>query len=204
MGLIMSANLLQSERLSFQDALADSDCSQIIDWMESFLAAPHAELGRTGDVCPFVRQALSKDSIEFFINTSEDVASLEEEMKQHFLDFDAGDRSNIYRARVILPTRLANAAEAVDTVQHQLKPLFVERHLMIGQFFEACNEPGLWNKDFRPLRTPVPLLAIRSMVPTDVAFLHHDTSWLETYLDKFGNRGILALKQFEATKEARK
>lgn len=125
-------------------------------------------------------------------------------MKRHFIDFDAGDRSNIHRARVILPTRLEGAATAVDTVQRRLKPVFVERHLMIGQFFEECEEPGLWNADFRPLKTPVPLLAIRSMVPTDVAFLHHDNSLLESYLDKFGSRGIAALRHLEATKEARK
>jgi len=199
----MSSSLFQSESLSLAEASADAGFSLVINWMERFLAAPHADLGRGGDVCPFIRRALSKDTIEFFRNTSEDETSFEEEIKRHLVDFTNGDRSDILRARIILPTGLKNADLVVDTVQRRLKSLFVEKHLMIGQFFESCNEPGLWNDSFRPLQTPVPLLAIRSMTPTDVAFLHYDPDFLESYLDKFGDRGITALEYFKLTKEAR-
>lgn len=200
----MHANMLQSERLSFQEASTDPNFSQIINWIELFLCAPHPALGREGDVCPFARAAMTKNAIEFFRNTSTDVAGLEEDIKMHLVDFSAGDQSNIYRSRMILPTCLEDADRAVEIVQRQLKPLFVESHLMLGQFFQDCNEPGLWNKDFRPLQTPVPLLAIRSMVPTDVAFLHHDASLLKSYLDEFGSRGVTALRQFAMAQEAHK
>jgi len=199
----MSSSLLQSERVSLVEASADSSFSLVISWMERFLAAPHPDLGRAGDVCPYIRKALSKDSLEFFRNTSEDAISFEEDIKKHLVDFANGDRSDILRARIILPTRLEDADLVVDTVQRRLKSLFVEKHLMIGQFFESCNEPGLWNDSFRPLQTPVPLLAIRSMAPTDVAFLHYDAAFLESYIDKFGERGIAALELFKLTKEAR-
>lgn len=198
----MSENLLRSERLSFQEASADPQFSLIIEWIERFLCAPHPDLGRTGDVCPFTRVAVAKDAIEFFRNTSENVADLEKDIKLHLLDFNAGDKSNIYRSRIIMPACLEDADRAVELVQRELKPLFVEHHLMLGQFFKDCNESGLWNKDFRPLQTPVPMLAIRSMVPTDVAFLHYDPDFLTSYLDKFGTRGITALRQLEKAIEA--
>jgi hypothetical protein len=199
----MSSSLLQSKRVTFAEASGDASFSLVINWMERFLAAPHADLGRGGDVCPYIKKALTKDTIEYFRNTSEDIISFEEEIKRHLVDFVSGDRSDILRARIILPTRLKDADVVVDTVQRRLKSLFVEQHLMVGQFFETCNEPGLWNDNFHPLQTPVPLLAIRSMAPTDVAFLHYDAEFLESYIDKFGERGITALEQFKLTKEAR-
>ncbi len=41
---------------------------------------------------------------------------------------------------------------------------------MIG-FMHATNDaPGLWNQDFRPLRAPLPVLAIRHLVEQDAPF----------------------------------
>jgi SAM-dependent methyltransferase len=202
--LIMLEKLSQSERLSFEEASGDPVFREIVAWIGTFLCAPHAELGRAGDVCPFAKTALTKRAVEFFRTACTDAKSLEEDMRQHLLEFEQGDRTDIYRCRLIVPTRMDDPASAVQSVQRALKPWFVERHLMIGQFYQDCDEPGLWNKDFRPLRTPVPLLAIRNMVPTDVAFLYHDASYLRSYLDKFGSRGSSALRQFEMTREANK
>ena len=42
---------------------------------------------------------------------------------------------------------------------------------MIGVFHANAQEPGLWNKDFRPLRAPIPLVVIRSLVVADFAFV---------------------------------
>ena len=44
--------------------------------------------------------------------------------------------------------------------------------LMLGEFHMRNNQPGLRNDDFFPLRTPIPCLAVRHMVPTDLAFLN--------------------------------
>jgi len=43
---------------------------------------------------------------------------------------------------------------------------------MLGEFHMRNNQPGLRNDDFFPLRTPIPCLAVRHMVPTDLAFLN--------------------------------
>jgi hypothetical protein len=58
---------------------------------------------------------------------------------------------------------------------------------MIGQFYDGCEEPAIWNRDFRPLASPVPLLAIRNMVRTDAPFLVKDAVSLEAYLRQFGD-----------------
>ena len=42
---------------------------------------------------------------------------------------------------------------------------------MIGEFHMVNNTSGLRNKNFYPLRTPYPSLAIRHMVSSDIAFM---------------------------------
>ena len=42
---------------------------------------------------------------------------------------------------------------------------------MLGEFHNRTESPGLHNPNFRPLRSPIPLLAIRYMVEVDLPFL---------------------------------
>jgi hypothetical protein len=63
------------------------------------------------------------------------------------------------------------AHELIDAVQAELKPEFVRKGLMIGEFHTRNNVPGLHNDSFYPLRTPTPCLAIRHIVPSDLVFL---------------------------------
>jgi len=67
------------------------------------------------------------------------------------------------------------APRLIDGLQAKLKPEFVDDGLMLGQFHSMNNEPGLWNDQFRPLRSPIPLLAIRFMVGGDIPFLKRQT-----------------------------
>jgi prolyl-tRNA editing enzyme YbaK/EbsC (Cys-tRNA(Pro) deacylase) len=74
----------------------------------------------------------------------------------------------------------------IDATQARLRPGYVERGLMIGEFHDGPPEKaGLWNSDFRPLASPVPMLVIRHMVPTDFAFLCDDQQLLAQYLARF-------------------
>jgi hypothetical protein len=201
----MAIRLSASESISFEEALTDECFSRILRWIESFLCAPNTELGRLGDVCPFAKTALLKRSIEFYWNHSSSVLSLSDDIEVHMEEFlQGGGRDDIYRCRIIVPDQIGEASSAIEYVQKQLKPTFVARHLMIGQFFPDCKEPGLRNKAFRPLQTPVPLIAIRNMVPTDIAFLYGNEQYVSVYMEKFGSRGTIALRQYEATMEATK
>lgn len=74
----------------------------------------------------------------------------------------------------------------VEDSQRRLKTEFVERGLMIGEFHPGPPPaPGLHNPSFRPLHSPVPLLAIRRMVGTDLPFLTADEHHLEVYRAHF-------------------
>ena len=62
---------------------------------------------------------------------------------------------------------------------------------MLGEFHNRTETPGLHNPQFRPLRSPIPLLAIRFMVESDLPFLKNtdDISlrvrYLKAYLKQF-------------------
>lgn len=205
MGLTMATRVSESRPVSFEEASSDPRLSEIVDWIDEFLCAPHAALGRPGNVCPYARTALLKRSLEFYRNCSTNVSGLASDMEQHMEEFLQSERSDdIYYCRLIVPDALGDASDAIEYVQKQLKPMFVENRLMIGQFFPDCAEPGLRNRDFRPLQTPVPLLAIRNMVLSDIAFLYGNERYVNAYLEKFEERGTAAIRQFEASMEAPK
>jgi hypothetical protein len=74
--------------------------------------------------------------------------------------------------------------------------------LLVGEFHAANANPGLHNPDFRPLRSPVPMLAIRHLVESDLAFLNRDfypvslrATYLRSYLFRLG--GKLSQLKFE-------
>jgi hypothetical protein len=73
----------------------------------------------------------------------------------------------------------------LDALQARLKERFVREGLMVGQFHPQCEQGGLWNTDFRPLRAPIPLLAIRQMVTSDLPFLLGSPAHVSAYLHRF-------------------
>lgn len=203
--MTMAIHVSESQPVSLEEASSDERLSRIVDWIEQFLCASNPALGRTGNVCPYAKTAILKRSLEFYRNFSRSVAGLASDMEQHMEEFLQSERSDdIYYCRLVIPDALGDASGAIEYVQKQLKPMFVERHLMIGQFFPDCAEPGLHNRAFRPLQTPVPLLAIRHMVLSDIAFLYGNERYMTAYLEKFEERGTFAIRQFEASMEAPK
>ncbi|WP_344866490.1 DUF6875 domain-containing protein [Amycolatopsis ultiminotia] len=143
--------------------------------MESFVAAPHPDLGRPGDVCPFMRNALRNGRVELRqwdatagrAELDRILVSVREEL--------AGDESAeaARRSVVVVPYGIPDdeLIGLVQSVQRELKSSFVESGLMLGEFFPGNAAAGLHNSEFHPLASPVPLLGARHMAPTDLAFL---------------------------------
>ncbi|WP_445302467.1 DUF6875 domain-containing protein [Microcoleus sp. K4-B3] len=58
-----------------------------------------------------------------------------------------------------------SAPKFIDNLQQRLKADFVNYGLMIGEFhFGPPKKTGLWNENFYPLFSPIPLLVIRYLV----------------------------------------
>ncbi|MEH2150857.1 DUF6875 domain-containing protein [Nostoc sp.] len=175
---------------------------EIIEWVKNFLGRPHPNLGRPGAVCPFVPLSLKSNSIRLAVIHTKDLypeqlAEVVGCYRDIFLEMDAKEQELAINKAFLLifpDIHIEDAPKLIDSVQQQLKPLFVESGLMIGEFHKRNESPGLHNPNFRPLRSPIPLLAIRFMVEADLPFLqspadpHLRIRYLEAYLKRFGHK----------------
>ncbi len=174
-----------------------SELSAAITWVQSYLARPHAKLGRPGMVCPFAQTALAMDSLRIAVvkpestNRKAEIASAINFHKRAFISRPVPEAERIFHATLILFPTISpdEAPELIDQVKEELKPSFLRLGLMLGEFHASNESPGLHNPDFKPLRSPIPMLAIRHMVPTDLVFLdrpEYDVKtrlhYLEAYL----------------------
>jgi hypothetical protein len=112
-------------------------------------------------------------------------------------------RARQFKAIVLIfpDIALKDAHEMIDGVQRYVKPDFVSRGLMVGEFHLRNNSSGLRNKEFYPLRTPIPCIAMRHMVPTDLAFLDVTSyepalrkKFLTSFLNVFGEDKVAKKK----------
>lgn len=152
---------------------------QILDWVKDFLGKPHPSLGRPGVVCPFIPRALQLNTVKTLVLRTEglsegQIEDLVKTYRNHFLAMDPqqGELA-IYKAIMLIFPDISTPEETalIDRVQQRLKPFFVGEGLMIGEFHQYNESPGLHNPDFRPLRSPIPILAIRFMTESDLPFL---------------------------------
>jgi hypothetical protein len=167
-------------------------------WTENFLARSNPDVGRAGPVCPFIRPSLDKKSLWLTAigGHEPELKSFQDTVlgyKEWFLELPpaSGDDEIFKTILILLPdVREESYALVIDGMQKRLKPAFLKEQLMIGQFHPRCEEAGVRNGAFRPLKSPVPLLAIRRITPGDVVFMkgpdgHYDKEFLEDFLRTF-------------------
>jgi hypothetical protein len=164
----------------------------ILQWSAAFLVADHPDLGRDGPVCPFTKTSMEKTLYFLTIIPPEtpmsEIGTIAERYTDWYRTLATGinDRDRTFLTMlIVLPGVDVGDSSSLDHLQQSLKDRCVRDGLMIGQFHPACDQPGLWNEDFRPLRSPIPLLAIRTMVQYDLPFLLGSGVHLEAYLSRF-------------------
>ncbi|QIR39598.1 hypothetical protein HCG51_24725 [Tolypothrix sp. PCC 7910] len=171
-------------------------------WLQNFLAKPHADLGRPGPVCPFVPKAMKLNALRMRVIRFQNLLAQEVEniilpYLHTFLDLEPKNQAEALNKSILLlfpDISHEDAPRLIDSVQKKLKPLFVEAGLMLGEFHRRNQTPGLHNPHFRPLCSPVPMLVIRFMVESDLPFLENAADlnirirYLEAYLNNFDQR----------------
>jgi hypothetical protein len=169
-----------------------ADLRQIATWAADFLNASHEQLGRRGPVCPYTRLSMEHNAFLLAYARGErdarPIESTVEDYRRWFLEL-LGQmeeaRAYLFTILVVLPDLDRTDSGPLDALQARLKDAFVREGLMVGQFHPRCEQAGLWNDAFRPLRAPIPLLAIRRMVSSDLPFLLDSAGHLAAYLDRF-------------------
>lgn len=181
--------------------------SGLVGWARAYLNNPHPELGREGVVCPYTKRSMVK---ELFLlaepqHGAEAAQSRAAVLRYRDWYFDLAkelkDENRTFLAILIpFPDFKTDTPTPLDELQDSLKPEFIVHGLMIGEFHPLCDSPGLWNEEFRPLRSPVPLLVIRRMVPFDLPFLLDDQLQISSYLKHFASAIPEDLREELATK----
>jgi hypothetical protein len=170
-------------------------------WMRRYLGRPHPELGRSGPVCPFVPGATAQDTVwlsgvSFGRSDKDAIVQLVGLYRDLFLQLEprSGELAMMKAIVLVFPNISIEDAGVIDAVQSELKAPFVDSGLMIGEFHERNESPGLRNPDFRPLRSPIPAIAIRFMVETDLPFLNRTmypppvrAEFIRSYLRRMGS-----------------
>ena len=172
----------------------DAESVQLaLEWARGFLGAPHEDLGRKGPVCPYIRHAFDEGLLHVTSRpeTSCTDPRLREAVRTARHWFAALQRSapigheHLVTILVVLPRIDRSTSVELEDLHRTLKDEFVAEGLMIGQFHPHCEARGLWSPEFRPLQSPVPLLAIREMVPSDLPFLVSSTGHADVYFERY-------------------
>lgn len=172
----------------------DLDAVQVaLDWARDFLSAPHEGLGRKGPVCPYIRHSF--DERLLFVTCRPEGSCNDPELADsvraarhwfgHLQSRAPVGSEHLVTIVVVLPRIDRSASIELDALHRSLKDEFVAEGLMIGQFHPECQARGLWSADFRPLQAPVPLLAIREMVPSDLPFLVGSVQHANVYFERY-------------------
>lgn len=172
-----------------------ADLDTVVAWIRYYLAAPHPDLGRPGNVCPFIPQALERDTIHLGVEPGDpSIPHLARRMLQTLDWFQATAAKTgpdaLYLTVVTILPHLSRAriVDVIEGVQALLKPQFLEAGAMIGEFHPLPpTRQGLWNPDFRPFACPFPALAIRHMVPADFPFVESEDAHVRCYLERFAD-----------------
>lgn len=162
----------------------------IREWATAYLAASHPDLGREGPVCPFAAPSINKEM--FWVGcldkpdlTVESIERTVAEMATEFHRLPPTEGPDIVLKAILILFPTVTDYDMIAEAQRRLKREFIAMGLMIGQFYPGCEEPGIRNPEFKPLRSPLALLAIRRMMSSDFPFLEAKVEWVEEYLKKF-------------------
>jgi hypothetical protein len=176
----------------------------VADWTRTFAARPHKDLGRSGSVCPFVPLSLEREVLwlapeRIADRSAEDVVQLITSYKSLFLHAQptSGEDAE-YRSIVVVFSDLApnRAKELLGHVLQRLAaPSYADDGLVLGAFYEGNEGSAIYNKDFRPFRSPVPFVLIRQAVISDWKFFMDDKEWLNLWALRFGESAVEALAE---------
>ncbi|CCH30857.1 DUF6875 domain-containing protein [Actinosynnema sp. NPDC047251] len=186
-----------ADRLPDEVAAHDKALRAVHEWAHDYLCAPHPDLGRRGDVCPYTGTSLLKNLFFLSVHPGKptdpaELAALLRHYRDWFAELEptGGPGAQFKTVLVLFPDLVEPGDFAVvDQTQELLKVEYAAEGLMLGEFHPGPpDKEGLWNADFRPLASPVALLGMRHMVPTDFPFVRGDDVTLSVYLRLFGDR----------------
>ncbi|MEU7500180.1 tryptophan 2,3-dioxygenase family protein [Streptomyces griseofuscus] len=183
-----------SDATSSSEEYGINEIGDVRAWLTGFLARPHQDLGREGNVCPFVVPALRAKTLHVEsvgYDSAAGWAGIADQMRCQIESYDGRvwpeGKESIASLVTVLRDMPDHHWPLLDEAQRHVKGEAVRRGLMIGQFHPDCPEPSVWNPGFAVSRAPQPLFAIRRMSLHDILFLHGDARHFSEYDRRFGD-----------------
>ena len=168
---------------------------ELLRWTEGYLAKPHAQLGRKGPICPFVKRAVAEDRVFIAIHDEIDGRSRArlrsvlldrtDELLERFSEAQA--RGIVSSVVIVFPNLPEDRATLLDKMHAEMKSFMMARGVMFSPFHPRCRKPARWNPSFPVSRAPFACLVIRHMDPHDIIFVSHDRKAFQGYRRRFGH-----------------
>lgn len=178
----------------------------LADWFQTYLMKTNPELGRSGHVCPYMMQSSRLNLLRLTVSdlTIADEAAILALMKsaQALFDTIACQQTKRVFRTVVVAFPACTGAEGIamlQRVQHALRYRSVIRKSMVGLFEPESGQPGIANRDFKSFKSPIPVIAVRTLVEMDAPFVLRNPPMIPIYLSQFGRSG--ANRIVEAVKE---
>jgi hypothetical protein len=152
----------------------------VVQWARQYLGRPHARLGRSGAICPFVRQTIDLD--QFIVKhyddlDGSDVHALRRTVLQECYSFRktfprAAPNGMLSSVVLVFPQVTQSTFLVLDHLHDELKTHLIVKHdLMFSPFHPRSVKPSISNPEFPVFRAPFPMLAIRHMDVRDITFV---------------------------------
>ena len=187
--------------------LAETDLDAfraVADWIETFVAKPHEDLGRAGPVCPFVPGGLERKTLWLAPEQIADlgvpeVVEVMSAYKRLYLDTPpvAGDDVDHKVIVVVFTDLQTDRAQGLfhDVLEQLAAPSYAEDGIVFGPFYKGNEGTAIYNSGFRPFQSPVPFLFVRQGVIGDWKFFLDDDTWLTLWAQRYGEAGSRALAE---------
>lgn len=188
---------IANQNRSLREITEPKNCpyQKFVGWLRNFIVRPHILLGRSGSVCPYVSYSLKKELFFCAVYSGEFCQNTVEQnllgYRDWFLELEVPTKQDaVFKTLVLLLPDLSSSdtPQFMKTIHTNLKTEFINKGLMLGEFFPGYSQRSLWNSNFYPLSSPLPLFVIRYMVGNDYYFLKNDRLFFEAYLKFFRDK----------------
>lgn len=145
-------------------------------WLHDFPVNPHPDLGRDGPVCPYMGRSLQRDVVRLFpfdATAGEDAFEAQARaLRDEFAELSQAHEDRVFLVFFLVPYNLPDPElkAMVERVHARVRPDFVRAGTLAGDFWPDHETRGLHSDSFHPFASPLPVFAIRNMVPGDLQF----------------------------------
>jgi CRP/FNR family transcriptional regulator, cyclic AMP receptor protein len=183
-GVVVRADALGAAEIAGPVTATDS-------WIREVIGAHHPVLGRL--LCPFVPPALDRATVYYApisgCRSAEEVMRMMEALVERFVALPprTGPDTHLKTLVAIFVDIEPSDGERVVVGAHrQLKDRCTERGLMVGEFAPGYLLPSSRDAAVTVGESPVPVLALRHMLPSDRRFLDAEDRWMASWARRFG------------------